>query len=66
MLRRSWDSVKQAASALASVCHKVVDFKPKARRFANRAFDDDMINIPRKFIQNQCVFKGYGYHFDAA
>ena len=42
----SWDSVKQAASALASAWHRVVDFKPTTRRFANGAFDDNIINTP--------------------
>ena len=46
MLRRSWDSIKQTASALASAWHRVVDFKPKTRGSIIGAFDDNIINIP--------------------
>ena len=56
MLRGSWDSVKQVASALASALHRVVDFKPKTRRFANGAFDDDLINTPEQAVKvNVCL-----------
>ena len=59
------DTVKQAASALASALHRAVNFKPKTRSFAIGVFDEDMINTPRTSIQNRCVFKDYQYHFDA-
>ena len=43
MLRESWDSVKQTASALASAWHTIVDFKPKSRirRSVIVAFEDN-------------------------
>ena len=62
MPRESWDSLKQAASALASSWHRVVDFKLKTRRYAIGVFDKDMSNIFRTSIENQCVF----YRFDVA
>ena len=43
---------KQAASALDSAWHRVVDFKPKTRRSAIGVFDEDMINTARLSIQN--------------
>ena len=60
VLRGSCDSVKEAASALASAWQRVVDFKPNNRRSAIGVFDEDLINTPRTSIQNRCVFKEYG------
>ena len=57
VLRGSWDSIKQTASALASAWHRTVDFKPKARRSIAGAFNDDMINTPEQAFKVNVFFK---------
>ena len=36
------------ASALANAWHRVVDFKPKTKRFTIGTFGDDMISTPEQ------------------
>ena len=51
VLRGYWDSIKQAASALAIAWHIVVDIKSKTRQSLIGAFDDDIINTPEQAFE---------------
>ena len=57
VLRGSWDSVKQYASALASAWHKEANFKSKTRMSAIRVFNKDMINTPEQAFQISVFLK---------